>query len=362
MIILNFLLASLISVTGFSPGFQPPSCGIGAETAGGGVRAFSMGGVSAGLADSNMVSGSNPAASAWAVSTGLAWGTKVRDTNDLTWSGASSFPEVSMVFPLPLDLQLSAFMSSRSRINIEDTITYIGGSGTEKWTGSSGESYLGFTSRVSEHLAFSLGGKCFFGSAMGDANTSPDIPSQELLLSSSFRDDLSFSPSWGPVFGAFMNTRYFSAGMSIVTDRSGNLDIHRDYMGNSSADTTFRYSVPGEFTAGVSSQIHPRIILGLDYFARKSFTILEQTTDEGSYLASGIEINPGYGFRLRGGFRTMDGLWRDGASRYAGGIGYLISGGKASFDIGASYETWGVDESETVVFASIRTSENWLGR
>ena len=362
MIIFNFLLASLISVTGFSPAFQPPSCGIGAETAGGGVRSFSMGGVSAGLADSNMVSGANPAASAWAASTGLAWGTKVRDTNDLTWSGASSFPEVSMVFPLPLNLQFSALMSSRSRINIEDTVTFIGGSGTEKWTGSSGESYLGFTSRVSEHLAFSLGGKCFFGSAMGNAVTLPDSPDQGIPLASSFRDDLSFSPSWGPALGAFLNTRYFSAGMSIVTDRSGNLDIHRDYLDKSSADTTVKYSVPGEFSAGVSSQLHPRIIVGLDYFARKSFTILDQTTDEGSYLASGIEFNPGYGLRLRGGFRTMNGLWRDGASRYSGGIGYFIAGGRASFDIGASYETWGVDESETVVFASIRTSENWLGQ
>ncbi len=362
MIILNFLLASLISVTGFSPGFQPPSSGIGAETASGGVRAFSMGGVSTGLADSNMVSGSNPAASAWAVNTGLAWGTKVRETNDLSWSGASSFPEVSMVFPLPLDLQFSALLSNRSRINVEDIITYSGGSGTQKWTGSSGESYLGFTSRVSEHLAFSLGGKCFFASAMGDALTAPDIPGQELALASAFRDDLSFSPSWGPVFGAFLNTQYFSAGMSIVTDRKGDLDIHRDYRDNSSADTTVRYSVPGEFSAGVSSQVRPGIILGLDFFSRKSLTILDQTTDAGSYLASGIEINPGYGFRLRGGFRTMDGLWRDGASRYSGGIGYLISGGKASIDIGASYETWGIDESETVVFASIRTSENWLGR
>ncbi len=362
MIILNILLASVISVIGFSPEFQPPSCGIGAETAGGGVRAFSMGGVSAGVPDSNMVSTANPAASAWTVRTGLSWGTKFRDTEDLTWSGASAFPDVSMIIPFPLGLQFSAFLSNRSRINREDAVVYDNGSGTIKWTGGSGESYLGLTTRVSNHLAFSLGGKCFFGSAMGDAVTSPDNPGHTVILSSSYRDDLSFSPSWGPAFGAFWDTRYISAGFSIVTDRSGDIDVQRTYMGNSSADTSFHYTVPGEFSAGVSAQVHPRLLLGVDFFARKALNILDSTTEKGNYIASGLEFTPGMGFRIRGGFRAIDGLWRDGASRYSGGIGYLIAGGRASFDIGASYETWGADESETVVFASIRTSENWLGR
>ncbi|MCK5132841.1 MAG: hypothetical protein KAR40_11890 [Candidatus Sabulitectum sp.] len=362
MIILNFLLASLVSVSGFSPEFLPPSCGIGAEAASGGVRAFSMGGVSAGVPDSNMVSGANPSASAWAVNTGLSWGTKVRETEDLTWSGASAFPDISVIMPLPLGLQFSALLSNRSRINKEDAIVYDNGSGTIKWTGGSGESYIGFTARVSDHLAFSLGGKCFFGSAMGDAVTSPYNPDHSVPISSIYRDDLSFSPSWGPIFGAFMNTEYLSAGFSIVTDRSGDLEIQRDYMGNFTADTTFNYSVPGELFAGVSAHVHPRVLLGLDFFARKALNLLGNTTEEGSYIASGLEFAPGLGFRLRGGFRTMDGLWRDGASRYSGGIGYLIAGDKASLDVGVSYETWGADESETVVFASIRTSENWLGQ
>ncbi len=362
MIILNVLLASLVSVSGFSPEFQPPSCGIGAETAGGGVRAFSMGGVSAGVPDSNMVSGANPAASAWAGNTGLSWGTKVRETEDTAWSGASAFPDVSVIMPLPLDLQFSAFLSNRSRINREDSVVFNNGSGTIKWTGGSGESYLGITARVSDHLAFSMGGKCFFGSAMGDAVTFPNNPGTQVPISSSYRDDLSFSPSWGPVFGAFINAERFSAGFSIVTDRSGDLMVQRDYMGNSSADTTSHYSVPGELSAGVSAQIHPRALIGVDFFARKALNLLGHTTEEGSFIASGLEFDPGLGLRVRGGFRAMNGLWRDGASRYSGGIGYLIAGGKASLDVGASYETWGADESETVVFASIRISENWLGR
>ncbi len=362
MIILNLMLASLVAVTGFTPAFQSPSVGIGAETAAGGVRAFSMGGVAAGLPDSSMVSGSNPAASAWAVNTGLSWGTKVRETNDLAWSGASAFPDVSLIMPLPYSLQFSAVLSNRSRINREDSIVLENATGTIKWTGGSGESYIGLTSRVSENLAFSIGGKCFFGSALGNAVVIPDNPGSAALISNSYVDDLSFSPSWGPILGAFLNTRYFSAGFSIVTDRSSDLQIERDYMGNSSADTTTVYSVPGELTAGVSARVHPRIVIGVDFFARKALTLLGHTTDEGNYLASGFEITPGYGFRLRGGFRTIDGLWRDGASRYSGGIGYVIAGGKASFDVGASFESWGVDESETVLFASIRTSENWLGR
>ena len=362
MIVLSILLTSLLAVSGFSPEFQPPAYGIGAETSGGGVRAFSMGGVSAGVADSNMVSAANPSASAWAVNTGLSWGAKVRETEDLTWSGAAAFPNVSLIMPFPLGLQFSAFLSNRSRINREDSVVYDNGSGTIKWTGGSGESYLGLTGRVSDHLAFSIGGKCFFGSAIGDAVTSPDNPGTEVPVSTIYRDDLSFSPSWGPMFGAFMDTRYFSAGFSIVTDRSGVLEVERSYMGGSSADTTFQYSVPGELSAGISARIHPRLLVGADFYARKALNLLGSTTEEGSYYAYGLEFAPGLGFRVRAGYRVMDGLWRDGASRYSGGIGYLIAGGKASFDIGASYETWGAEESETVVFASIRTSENWLGQ
>lgn len=362
MIIMNLVLASLVAVTGFSPAFQPPSSGIGAETLSGGVRSFSMGGVAAGIPDSNMVSLANPAASAWAHNTGLSWGMKARDTEDLAWSGAAAFPEISMIIPMPLNLQLSGILSNRSRINISDVISTDSTSGTIDWTGGTGESYLGFTIQASHNFSLSLGGKCFFGSALGDALTSPFNSSGGVPISSYYRDDISFSPSWGPEFGAFLNTRYFAAGFSIVTDRSGVLEIQRDYVGSSEADTSSQYTVPGELTSGISARVHNNIVVGLDYYARKAITLLDRTTAEGSYIAAGIEISPLEGFTLRGGYRKMDGLWRDGATRYSGGLGYEVSGGRASFDVGVGFETWGIDESETVLFISFRAAENWLGR
>jgi len=362
MMILNFALVSLISVSGFSPAFQPPAYGIGAENAGGSVRAFSMGFVSAGIPDSNMVSGTNPAASGWARATGLTWGTKMMDTSDITWSGAASFPDISVIIPLPAGLQISGLISSRSRMNTQDTVIVSNGSGSISWTGGSGESYAGITSRVSEELAFSLGGKCFFGSALGEGIASINSSGPTMPVPTEYRDDVALLPSWGLVFGAFVNTRIVSAGFSIATDRSGDLTLNRDYIGDAIADSTARYSVPGELTAGISAHVHPRVLIGVDFFARKALHLLDHTTEEGSYLASGFEVTPGLGFRVRGGFRTMDGLWRDGASTYSAGIGYNIAGGQASVDAGISYESWGTDESETVFFASIRASENWLGQ
>lgn len=362
MITLNFVFVFLVSVSGFFPSFYPPSCGIGSETAGDGVRVFSMGGVSAGVPDSNSVSGANPAASAWAANTALSWGTKVRATEDASWSMAADYPNISLIVPMPLRLQFSAFLNNRSRINTKDPIIFENGTGSVNWTGGTGESYLGITTRVSDYLAFSLGGKCFYGSAMGDAVTSAGSSNNSIPMSSNYMEDISFSPAWGPVLGVFMNTKHLSAGFSILTDRSGILSVDRHYMGDSFADTTLHYSVPGELTAGISAHLHPRILAGVDYFARKKLKLLGSTTAAGHSISSGLEYFPSSDLRVRGGFRTIDGLWRDGALRYSAGVGYLISGAKAAIDIGVSHETWGIDESETVFFASIRTSENWLGQ
>lgn len=358
--IFPIVFAALTAVSGFYPPFQPPTDGIGSETAGGGVRAFSMGGVSAGVPDSAAVSIVNPAASAWAVNTGLAVGTKFRDTADPDWSEAASFPDISLMMPLPYGLQLAGVLSGRSRLNSEDEVSFNNLSGTVEWTGSTAESYLGLTMQASRNLAFSIGGKCFFGSAMGDAVTSTGGGSGA-PITGIYRDDLSFGSSWGLSFGAFMNSGPVAAGLSIATDRSGELSIQRDYMGGQEADTTESYSVPGELAAGVSVRVHPRILLAADYYARKALTLFDHTTEEGSYIACGVEVQPGYGFRVRSGYRSMSGLWRDGASRYSGGLGYVLSNGAASIDAGASWESWD-DQSETVYFIGIRASENWLGQ
>lgn len=358
----SILVFSIFAVSGFNPPFFPPGAGIGSETAGGGVRAFSMGGVSAGIPDSGMVSILNPSASAWAESTGLSWGTKVRDTEDQSWSGASAFPDVAVLVPLPMGVQLSAVLSGRSRLSATDNIDIGNMTGSIDWTGSTAESYLGATLRTSRNLAFSLGGRCFFGSVLGDAVTSVIIPGPYVPISTEYRDDLAFEPSWGLNFGGFYNSGRFAAGFSLTTDRSGTLSVERDYMGSSSADTTFRYSVPGELSLGISSWIHPRILIGVDYYARKKLTLLDNSTGEGSYTAAGFEVKPGHGFRIRGGYRIMNGLWHDGGSLYTGGIGYDISGGKASVDIGAGWESWDDSQSEAILFMGIRASENWLGQ
>jgi hypothetical protein len=357
----NILMFSLISAIGFYPPFLAPPGGIGSQTPSGGVRAFSMGGVSAGVPDSGMVSILNPSASAWASNTGFSFGTKVRDTSDPVWSNASSFPDVSLIMPLPLGVQLSALLSGRSRLNCQDTFDYDNGTGTIEWSGATAESYLGVTVKASNNLAFSMGGRCFFGSASGYAATFPESSGPYVPVSSEYKDDISFNSAWGMNMGAFLNSGPFAAGFSITTDRTGEASIARDYVGDQSADTTMRYSVPGELTCGVSARIHPRILIGVDYYARKALTILENTTDRGSIISTGFEIRPGLGFRVRGGYSTMDGLWRDGSNRYSGGLGYDISDGKASIDVGAGWETWGSDQTETVVFLGIRASENWLG-
>lgn len=351
----------LFAVSGFNPPFIPPAAGIGAETADGGVRAFSMGGASAGVPDSGTVSITNPSASAWSSNTGLSWGTTLRDTEDQSWSGASSFPDISVLMPLPMGLQLSAVLSGRSRLNSSESIQYGDISGTVDWTGATAESYVGASMQASRSLAFSLGGRCFFGSALGDAVTNTEIPGPYSPVASEFRDDIAFKPSWGLNFGSFYRSGSLSAGFSITTDRSGDMVIDRDYMGNATADTSFRYTVPGELSAGVSIRVHPGVLLAMDYFARKKLTLLDSSTGEGSMVSAGIEVSPGSGFALRGGYRVMDGLWRDGASRYTGGVGYEIADGAASVDLGAGWETWN-DESETVLFIGIRASENWLGQ
>jgi len=358
----NILLFSIVSVTGFYPPFLPPPGGIGSETPGGGVRAFAMGGVSAGVPDSGMVSLTNPSASAWVTNTGLSFGTKFRDTNDPVWSGASSFPDVSVIMPLPLGIQLSALLSGRSRLNGQESFVYDNGTGNIQWSGATAESYVGITVKTSSVLAFSMGGRCFFGSALGDAVSTPQSSGPFVPVSSEYRDDISFNTAWGMNIGACLNSGPFAAGFSITTDRTGDLSIERDYMGDLTADTTMKYSVPGELSIGVSALVHPRILLAADYYARKSLTILGSTTERGSITAAGFEIYPGLGLRIRGGYSSTDGLWRDGATRFTGGVGYDISDGKASVDAGAGWETWGSDQYETVVFIGIRASENWLGQ
>lgn len=251
------LFLTLVSISGFDPPLQMPSQGIGSETVSEGVRSFSMGGVSAGIPDSGMVSIANPSASAWAGTTGFSFGARVRDTEDPSWSEASDFPDVSVMMSLPLGVQLSGVLSGRSRLNSTDSVFFENGSGTIHWSGSTAESYLGATLKASNNFAFSLGGRCFFGSALGDAVTNRESPGPYVPVTLQYRDDIAFISSWGLDFGAFYRTGTVSAGFSITTDRSGDLSVQRDYAGPQSADTTMRYSIPGELSLGISARFIP---------------------------------------------------------------------------------------------------------
>ncbi len=196
------LFLTLVSISGFDPPLQMPSQGIGSETVSEGVRSFSMGGVSAGIPDSGMVSIANPSASAWAGTTGFSFGARVRDTEDPSWSEASDFPDVSVMMSLPLGVQLSGVLSGRSRLNSTDSVFFENGSGTIHWSGSTAESYLGATLKASNNFAFSLGGRCFFGSALGDAVTNRESPGPYVPVTLPVTETTSLSySSWGLISG-----------------------------------------------------------------------------------------------------------------------------------------------------------------
>jgi len=359
---MQILLASaLILAAGFDPPYQPPVGGVGVETRSLGARAFAMGGATAGVPDSNTVSVYNPAASGWAPATGLTWGLSGVSGDDTNWTGKLGFPHVSLVFPVPWGITLSGCLSSRSRLSSGGDFTYDGGTGTASWEGGLTEGWFGLTTRAGNSLSFSLGSRSTFGSISGEIVTFPDsLAGPFIPLSSQYLDEAVFKPSSGLLFGAFWRTGVFNAGMSVTTDRRGTLDIHRDGMGNLSEDTTLQYTIPGDFTAGISMRPHRRLLVAADFHSRKRLNLLQASVEPGSIYSGGIEYAASGNLRLRGGFSLTDGLWRDGATRYTTGFGYSFGSGRASVDVGAGYETWGDDMSETTVYATLWASENWL--
>ncbi len=355
------LASSLILAAGFDPPFLPPDGGIGVETRSAGARAFAMGGAAAGVADSNTVSVYNPAASAWAEATGLAWGLAGVSGDDDNWTGKLGFPHVSVVFPIPWGVSLSGCLSSKSRLSATGSFTFDGGSGTAAWSGGLTEGWFGVTARAGRNLAFSLGSRSTFGTVLGEFITTPDSLSGPFIpLSSQYRDDAVFSPASGLLFGAFWNAGIVDLGMSITTDRRGTLGIERDGMGNLSADTSLQYTVPGDFTGGISVRPHRRLLFAADYYSRKRLSLLQTSVEPGNIISGGVEYTAPGNLRLRAGISRTDGLWRDGATRYTTGFGFAFGSGRASLDVSAGYETWGDGLSETTVYATLWASEHWL--
>jgi hypothetical protein len=356
-----FFFSVLVLSAGFSPSFLPPAGGIGVEARFPGARAYAMGGAAAGIPDSCTVSMSNPAASGWAPVTGLTWGVAGISGDDRNWTGKLGFPHVSLVFPIPWGITLSGSVSSRSRLSADTAFTFEGGQGTGHWSGGLTEGWAGVTVRAGNSLAFSLGSRSTFGNIMGEFITNPDsLPGPEVPLSTQYRDDVVFTPSAGLLFGAFLNTGPFNAGLSITTDRRGDLEIHRDCVGATSADTTLRYSIPGDLAAGVSVRPVQRLLLAADLYQRKKLSLLDAESREGSIYSGGAEYTAAPGLSLRAGVSRTSGLWRDGAIRYTAGAGYSFGGGRATLDVSAGWETWGDDLSETTVYATLWASENWL--
>lgn len=359
---MHIILASaLFLAAGFDPPFLPPVGGVGVEARTLGARAFAMGGATAGVPDSNTVSVYNPAASGWAPSTGLTWGLSGVSGDDANWTGKLGFPHISIVFPVPWGITLSGCLSSRSRLSSEGDFVYDGGTGTASWEGGLTEGWFGLSTRAGSSLSFALGSRSTFGRVSGEVVTFPDsLPGPFIPLSSQYLDEAVFKPSSGLLFGAFWKTGVLNAGMSITTDRNGTLDIHRDGMGNLSADTTLQYTIPGDFTAGVSARPHRRLLVAADFYSRKRLNLLGASVEPGSVYSGGVEYTASRSIRLRGGVSLTDGLWRDGATKYTAGLGYSFGSGRASVDVGASFETWDDDLSETMVYATLWASENWL--
>lgn len=355
------LATALILAAGFDPPYLPPVGGVGVEARTLGARAFAMGGATAGVPDSNTVSVYNPAASGWASATGLTWGLSGVSGDDANWTGKLGFPHVSLVFPIPWGITLSGCLSSRSRLSSGGDFTYDGGTGTASWEGGLTEGWFGLSARAGSTLSFALGSRSTFGRVSGEFVLFPDsLGGPFIPLSSVYRDDAVFKPSSGLLFGAFWKAGAFNVGMSITTDRNASLDIQRDGIGNLSEDTTLQYTIPGDFTAGVSIRPHRRLLVAADFYSRKRLNLLEASVEPGSIYSGGIEYSASGNIRLRGGVSLTDGLWRDGATRYTTGFGYSFGSGSASVDVGAAYETWGDGLAETTVYATLWASENWL--
>jgi len=344
------------------PNFIPPPEGIGPEMLPVSGRAFGMGGTCVGLADSAALSAGNPAASAWADRTGVYFGGFFTRSDDPAWHGKSAFPYVSLLFPLPGRIVLSGYLAGRSQVSSSDTLYIDEFTGKYKWTGGLGEAYTGLSVRASDWLAFSLGGRCTFGKVVSDVVLTREMPGPFLPLNYTYRDDARFLPAWGIMLGMFLNSDLFDFGFSVTTDRTGELELTRDFMATGSDSTVESYTIPGELSLGVSIRPVSRIVLAGDIFIRKRLTLLDASVDDGTTLSVGAEADLGRGVAARGGLSFTSGLWRDGSVRYSAGGSYSFGDGRARVDIGVGHEVWDDDRSETSLFVCLWAAERWLGR
>ncbi len=356
-------LTMLISVAlafGGQPDFVPPPGGIGYEYPLITARGAGMGGVEGCAPAEASLSLLNPSASAWVRSTGLSAAVGYSESDLASRDGKSRFPYVSFVFPLPGAVSLAGGLASRSSFSCEDTLSVDEYTGSYTWDGGTGDGYFGAAIRANPHLAFSVGGRFLFGNLQSDVSLTRDSVGQEIPLSWQYRDDLYLRSAWGVQLGSTYSQGPVSFGVSLTTDRSGKLEMGRDYLtaGDPDSTRTEIYDIPGEGFAGVTIRPLKGLSLGMSWFRRKSLSLLGSRTDEGDILAFGAEAELSRSFSLRTGYSRMNGLWRDGARAYSGGLSYSLPGDRAVLDLAVTHEMW--DESgETTVRLGFWGSERW---
>jgi len=365
---MTFLSCIVFVITGiFSVDYLPPPDGIGSEILPLNSRSYGMGGVCTGVPGSTGFSMLNPAASAWILAGGISLGGRYSEGDVKAWDNQLGFPAVSAFVPIPGGIVISGAIDGRSRIDTELQMDVSDDyAGKFSWTGGLVETYTGLSVRTSDWLAFSVGGRCSFGNILSDVTLTQTALITPTSDSSVYRDDAHFQMAWGGVFGILVNTDRFGLGFSISTDRKGTLEVNRDFLASSEADSsTSMYSLPGEVSAGISFRPIERLLIGVDIYSRKIMNILDIQTDPGTVYSAGAEVYAGNGISFRSGFSYMDGLWRDKASTFTAGAGYSFSEGRAGVDIAAGYQYWrDIQDSfqeETVLSISIWATEKWLG-
>ncbi len=357
--------ALLCSLTGAYPGFIPPPQGMGDEILPLSARTFGMGGVSVGIENNSMFSLLNPAASAWTMSSGICFGGRYSEGDIDAWSNRLGFPDVSALVPIPLGIVLVGSIEGRSRLSEEGDRSFTEYTGHYDWSGGLTESYAGISVRTADWLGVSLGGRCTFGNIVADVILNPIDPDPPVPVNTVYRDDASLRQAWGGVFGIMVNTDSFGLGLSVATDREGDLEVFRDYSGHGEDSISQKYSVPGELSAGISFRPIPSLLIGADLYSRKALNILDSHTDEGTVISAGAEYSIGGGLAARAGYSHMSGLWRDGATSIRAGAGFTLGEGMAGIDLAAGYQYWRDQQDirldETVLMVSLWATERWLG-
>jgi len=359
-----FLALVLVSA-GDYPGFVPPPNGTGDEILAASPRSFAMGGISAGLRDPVRFPLLNPAASGWALESGICLGGRYAEGDAEAWSGFLGFPNASLVIPLPWNLTLTGAIASRSRLLESADRIFEDYKGRIEWSGGLEESYAGVTFRGTDWLAVSLGGRCTFGSIVADVTLTPFDPGPPVPVNTVYRDDASLGQAWGGQLGLMIGTPAVSLGFSVTTDREGIVDVRRDYSGEGSDSLSMAYEIPGEIAAGASVRPVGWLLVGADVFTRKALNLLGSRMEGGSVVALGMEADLGSGFAARAGYNRMHGLWRDSARTLTAGGGYAFDGGHGGIDVAAGFQSWtdslGADRGETVFSFSLWATESWLG-